>query len=129
MRLSIIIPYYNTKEYTDQLVKVIAPQRNKDVEIIIVDDGSGSCYFTEFDGIKVIRQKNGGVSSARNRGLKEAKGDYIAFIDSDDMVSEEYISKILKAIESNPDTVYISTYTLIITITNRTVNKKWLDFL
>ena len=108
MRLSIIIPYYNTKKYTDELLRVLAPQRNNDVEIIIVDDGSDSCYFKELEGVKTIRKKNGGVSSARNRGLREAKGDYIVFIDSDDLVTPDYIEQIFKAIESEPDTVYIS---------------------
>lgn len=108
MRLSIIIPYYNTKHYTDELLSVLAPQRNKDVEIIIIDDGSESCYFNELDGVNTIRKENGGVSSARNRGLDEAKGDYIVFIDSDDLVTPDYIEQIFKAIEGNPDTVYIS---------------------
>jgi len=108
MRLSIIIPYYNTKEYTDELIKCLASQRRDDIEILIIDDGSDSCYFCEMDGIKVIRQKNGGVSSARNTGLKKAKGEYIAFIDSDDLVSKDYIEQIFKAIEGNPDTVYLS---------------------
>lgn len=108
MRLSIIIPYYNTKKYTDELLRVLAPQRTKEVEIIIIDDGSDSCYFNELDGIKTIRKKNGGASSARNRGLREAKGDYIVFIDSDDLVTPDYIEQVFKAIESEPDTVYIS---------------------
>ena len=108
MRLSIIIPYYNTKHLTDELINVLAPQRNEDTEIIIIDDGSDSCYFNELDGINTIRKANGGVSSARNRGLQEAKGDYIVFIDSDDLVTEDYIEQIFKAIESEPDTVYIS---------------------
>ena len=108
MKLSIIIPYYNTKKYTDELLHVLAPQRTKDVEIIIIDDGSDSCYFNELEGVRIIRKKNGGVSSARNRGLKEAKGEYIVFIDSDDLVSDDYIEQIYKAIESDPDTVYIS---------------------
>ena len=108
MRLSIIIPYYNTKKYTDELLRVLVPQRTKDVEIIIIDDGSDSCYFNELEGIKTIRKKNGGASSARNRGLREAKGDYIVFIDSDDLVTPDYIEQVFKAIESEPDTVYIS---------------------
>lgn len=108
MRLSIIIPYYNTKRFTDELLKGLIPQRTKEVEIIIVDDGSDSCYYCEFEGVKIIRQKNGGVSSARNTGLQKAKGEYIVFIDSDDLVSDDYIEQIFKAIESNPDTVYIS---------------------
>ena len=106
MRLSIIIPFYNTPAMTDELISVLAPQCGKDVEIIVVDDGSDSCYFNE--SVKTIRKANGGVSSARNRGLKEAKGEYIVFIDSDDLVTEDYIEQIFKSIESEPDTVYIS---------------------
>ena len=108
IKLSIIIPYYNTKRYTDELMNCLAPQRNKNVEIIIVDDGSDSCYFCEFEGVKVIRKKNGGVSSARNRGLKEAKGEYIVFIDSDDLVSDDYVKLIFEAMETKPDTIYLS---------------------
>lgn len=108
IKLSIIIPYYNTKKYTNELLSVLAPQRNKNVEIIIVDDGSSECFFNELDGIKVIRKKNGGVSSARNRGLREAKGEYIVFIDSDDLVSDDYIKQIFDAMESEPDTIYLS---------------------
>lgn len=108
MRLSIIIPYYNTKKFTEELMRVLTPQRNKETEIIVVDDGSNSCYFCEFEGVKTIRKANGGVSSARNRGLKEAKGEYVVFVDSDDLVSEDYIEQIFKAIESKPDTVYLS---------------------
>lgn len=108
IKLSIIIPYYNTKKYTNELLSVLAPQINKNVEIIVVDDGSSECFFNEIDGIKVIRKKNGGVSSARNRGLREAKGEYIAFIDSDDLVSEDYIKQIFDAMETDPDTIYLS---------------------
>lgn len=108
MRLSIIIPYYNTKVFTDELLKRLESQMNEDCEIILVDDGSDEAYFPDVEKIKVIRQKNKGVSGARNRGLKEAKGEYIVFIDSDDLVSNDYIELIFKAIQGNPDTVYIS---------------------
>ena len=110
MRLSIIIPYYNTQGMTDKLLSVLVPQTDEDIEIILVDDGSEQPFVFEesYKKVKYIRKKNGGVSSARNRGLKEAKGDYIVFIDSDDLVSDDYIGQIFKAIETNPDTVYIS---------------------
>ena len=110
IKLSIIIPYYNTWKYTKDLLNVLDPQINDEVEIIIVDDGSEKGLFEEVEDytVKYIRKPNGGVSSARNRGLKAAKGKYIVFIDSDDLVSDNYISEIFKAIETNPDTVYIS---------------------
>ena len=107
MKLSIIIPYYNTLEYTNELLEGLQKQITDECEIILVDDGS-LVPFPEREGIKVFRQKNKGVSAARNKGLKEAKGKYIVFIDSDDRVSDDYIAKVLKAIESDPDTVYLS---------------------
>ena len=107
MKLSIIIPYFNTKEYTDELLDILQKQINEEVEVILVDDGSEVPYKAHPD-IKVIRQKNKGVSAARNTGLKKAKGDYIVFVDSDDLVSDDYVSEILKAIHSDIDTVYIS---------------------
>ena len=110
MRLSIIIPYFNTAKMTDELLSVLERQMRKDVEIIIVDDGSEKEYSPKmFDNLIVVRiLSNRGVSRARNLGIKKAKGEYIAFIDSDDLVSDDYISQIWHAIESNPDTVYIS---------------------
>ena len=106
MKLSIIIPCYNTQPYLEALISRIRPQLTDEVEIIVIDDGSAE--KVKIEGIKVVRQKNKGVSAARNRGLKEATGDYIAFIDSDDLVSEDYVEQILEAIKTEPDTVYLS---------------------
>ena len=110
MRLSIIIPYYNTEKFTDELLAVLEPQITRDCEVILVDDGSDEPYVPyQEDWVRVFRHKeNKGVSAARNLGLKKAKGDYIVFIDSDDLVTDDYIEQIFHAIESNPDTVYIS---------------------
>ena len=111
IRLSIIIPYYNTKKYTDQLLEVLEPQMTKECEIILVDDGSKKEYvpWQNEDMIKVMRiTSNRGVSRARNVGLKKAKGEYIVFIDSDDLVSDDYINQIMEAIKTKPDTVYLS---------------------
>lgn len=110
MRLSIIIPYYNTQEMTAELLSVLVPQINNETEIILVDDGSEKPFMfsLRYDRVEYIRKENGGVSSARNVGLEKAKGDYIVFIDSDDLVSPDYIEQIFDAIKSNPDTVYIS---------------------
>lgn len=108
MKLSIIIPYYNAGEYTDELLDRLAPQITEDVEVIIVDDGSKKAYKTEYEWAKVIRKRNGGCATARNRGLKEAKGDYIAFIDADDMVPEYFIKKLLKKAEGGYDVIDFS---------------------
>lgn len=109
MKLSIIIPYYNTKQYTDKLLDCLAPQITSDVEVILIDDGSQTAYTSEYDWIKIIRKENGGAASARNVGMDNAKGTYIAFIDSDDLVANNYVSSIIQKInEEKFDHCYIS---------------------
>lgn len=73
MRLSIIIPYFNTEIYTDELLAQLEKQGNKDTEIILVDDGSDTPYEPYQNFVKVFRQTNKGVSAARNLGLKKPK--------------------------------------------------------
>ena len=63
MKLSIIIPYYNVKPYTDELLDCLAPQIREDVEVILIDDGSEEPYKTQYEWCTVYRQKNKGVSS------------------------------------------------------------------
>ena len=106
--LSIVIPYYNTKKYTDELLDVLAPQVNDNVEVILIDDGSPDEYSTKHDWVKVLWQRNHGVAAARNLGLSKARGDYVAFVDSDDLVAEDYIEKIIKAAEGKPDYIEMS---------------------
>lgn len=93
--ISVIVPVYKVEEYLDQCVKSIVGQTYKNLEIILVDDGSPDhcpimCdRWAEKDSrIKVIHKENGGLSDARNAGLKVATGEYVAFIDSDDWVDE-----------------------------------------
>ena len=107
-RLSIIIPCYNAEPYIDELMKSLMPQVTEDIEVIVVDDGSEFPYLPNFPKIKVIRKENGGVSSARNYGLNASTGEYIAFVDADDILSDKYIELVLGAIKDNPDTVYLS---------------------
>lgn len=109
MKLSIIIPCYNAEPYIDELMKILMPQVTPDVEVIVVDDGSKFPYLPSFPGVKVFRKENGGVSSARNFGLDRATGEYIAFIDDDDMVADNYILTILHKIDSEHfDYCYLS---------------------
>ena len=109
MKLTIIIPYYNGGRYTEELLKQLEPQITKDVEVILVDDGSKIPFKTDYSWIKVIRQKNAGASAARNTGLDHAKGEYIAFIDADDLISDKYIETILnKAKTEKFDYCYMS---------------------
>lgn len=109
MKLSIITPYYKTYEYTKKLAESLEPQLNDEVEWIIVDDG---CNERRLDSIKAkvvhLATNSGNASVPRNLGLFYAKGDYIAFIDSDDDVTPNYIEKIFEKIEEGFDYCYIS---------------------
>ena len=105
-QLSVIVPVYKTKEYLCDCVDSIL-SNHVDMEIILVDDGSpDDCgkicddYAERFENIKVIHKENGGLSSARNAGLDIAQGDYLAFVDSDDMVSPFMLSKMLDTIKT-----------------------------
>ena len=101
IELSIIIPYYNAEPYTSELLDVLAPQvavYSDRVEVIVVDDGSRPEFNTKHDFVKIIRKENGGTASARNRGLEEAAGAYIQFIDADDLVPGYFIEKLLHKI-------------------------------
>lgn len=113
MTLSIIIPYYNTKAYTTELLACLDRQMCPDVEVILVDDGSREPFQADYPWLTIISQENGGASKARNTGLDHASGDYIAFIDSDDLVADNYLPTILGKIEAEQfDYCYISWKTL-----------------
>lgn len=96
--ISIIVPVYNVAEYLTRCLDSIVAQTYCTLDIILIDDGSADhsgdiCdqYALTDSRIRVIHQPNGGQSSARNAGLDVAKGEYIAFVDSDDAVSTDYI--------------------------------------
>lgn len=98
--LRIIIPYYNTKEYTDELLDRLAPQITPDVDVLIIDDGSDEPYSTKYQWAYIIRcDENHGQAHARNIGLDySGVHKYIQFIDSDDMVPEYFVEKLLEVI-------------------------------
>lgn len=96
--VSIIVPVYNTQDYLNNCINSILNQTYKNIEIILIDDGSTDrsaeiCdqYAMIDDRVRVIHQKNSGVSNARNNGLEQSKGDYIAFVDSDDTIDKDFI--------------------------------------
>lgn len=101
-KLSIIIPYYNGGKYTEELLDCLDPQVTDDVEVILVDDGSSEPFKTGYRWCKVIRQENKRCAGARNTGLDNAKGEYIQFIDADDMVPGYFIERLLREINDNP---------------------------
>ena len=100
IRLSIIIPAYNAEPYIYELLRCLDSQITKEVEVIVIDDGSRAPVKTDFKWCKVCRQENKGCSSARNAGIDKAKGEYISFIDADDLVSEDFVEKILEKTKS-----------------------------
>ena len=107
MKLSIIIPYFECYELTEKLVEVLEPQLNKETELIIIDDGCNELRLNKFKAKVIHFEENKGVAVARNTGIKQAKGDYIAFIDNDDMISNDYVAEILKFTENNPEIIII----------------------
>lgn len=109
--VSIIIPVYNVEKYLNQCVDSVLDQKLEDAEIILVDDGSPDncpvicdCYAQQYECIRVIHKKNGGLSSARNAGIQAAKGKYLIFLDSDDWWNPEVcVRKMLHEVEKNPE--------------------------
>ena len=104
--VSVIIPIYKVEQYLARCIDSVLRQTVSDLEIILVDDGSpDACgaicdeYAKKDDRIRVIHKENGGLSSARNAGIKIAKGEYIAFVDSDDWIDENFIKLLKEALE------------------------------
>lgn len=111
--ISVVVPVYNTEAYLDRCINSLIKQTVKNIEIILIDDGSTDksgeiCdhYAGINKNVKVIHQENRGQASARNEGLKIAKGDYIGFVDSDDWVSYDMYENMLETMkEENCDVV------------------------
>lgn len=104
--ISLIVPVYNREEKVGSCIASILNQTYTDLELILVDDGSTDnsvavCqeYAKQDKRIRIIEKENGGVSSARNRGIEEAKGEYLQFIDSDDTIDKEMTQRLYEAIE------------------------------
>lgn len=115
MRISIVVPVYNVELYLKQCVDSLLKQGLKDCEIILVDDGSTDAsgaicddYANRYEYVKVIHKENGGLSDARNAGLKEITGHYVVFVDSDDFLFEGALSNITESItDYNIDLVFL----------------------
>lgn len=112
--ISVIIPVYNTELYLKECIESILAQSHKDFEAIFIDDGSQDASFSIINDyssrdkrIRLYHQNNSGVSAARNLGLRYAKGDYIAFIDSDDTISPDYLNRLYRCVvHYSPDMVF-----------------------
>lgn len=97
--ISVVVPVYNAEKYLKETIQSILDQDFTDIEIILINDGSKDSsleicldYGKKYPNIRVINQKNSGVSAARNRGLQEAAGEYILFVDADDILKADMLS-------------------------------------
>lgn len=106
--ITVVVPVYNVERYFRRCIESIASQTYTNLEIILVDDGSSDSsglicdeYAEKDQRVTVIHKKNGGLSDARNAGLECMHGKYVAFVDSDDYVSSEYIRKLYTALVEN----------------------------
>ena len=97
-KISVIVPVYNTEKFLQRCIDSVLAQTYQDFELLLIDDGSKDSsdticdeYAAQDTRVKVFHKENGGVSSARNVGLDNARGEWITFVDSDDYIEENYL--------------------------------------
>lgn len=115
--VSVIVPVYNIKKYIERCLKSLLVQNYKNIEIIVVDDGatdgSGEICdrFAKLDNrVRVFHKKNGGLSSARNFGIKKARGEYICLVDGDDYVERDFVGAMLEIAEGKNADIVVCGY-------------------
>ncbi|MGG5328994.1 glycosyltransferase family 2 protein [Enterococcus sp. AZ163] len=120
MTISIVIPVYNVQGYLEACLESIINQSYKDIEIILVNDGSTDrsieiCekYISVDSRIKLIHKENGGQSEARNFGIKEAVGEWLTFIDADDYVTSDYVEYLYTLIQEYSADISIGSFTYV----------------
>lgn len=107
-RISVVMPLYNKSAYVLRAVESVLDQGEAILEVVVVDDGSTDDGPARLEAlahpkIRLIRKQNGGVSSARNRGIEEARGEYVTFLDADDAYLQGFIAEILELINRYPE--------------------------
>lgn len=115
IKVSVIVPVYNVYDYLERCLNSLVNQTLKELEIIIVDDGSPDDsykiiekYTKKYQNIKAYKKENGGLSSARNYGLKYATGEYIAFVDSDDYIESNMYQEMYDKAKSHDFDMVVS---------------------
>ena len=108
IKVSVIVPVYNVFEYIDDCLNSLVNQTLKDIEIIVINDGSSDnsqsiidSYAKKYSNIKAFKKENGGLSDTRNFGIKHARGEYITFVDGDDYVNSDMYEKMYAKAKSN----------------------------
>ena len=105
--VSVIIPVYKAEDYVERTIRSVLAQTYSDLEVVIVDDGSPDqsidvCRRFDDPRIKIVQQANRGLAGARNTGIRNSTGDYIALIDADDLWTKDKIEKHVHHLENNP---------------------------
>lgn len=118
--ISVIIPVYNKEKYIEKSLRSVLNQPFGDIEVIIVDDGSTDASLTIVQGIAktdnrivVVDIPNGGVSNARNVGLSHAKGEWIQFLDADDLLEPDYLTQAMQVLRDQPVDILFSGFTMV----------------
>lgn len=113
--VSIIIPIYNIQEYIKPCLESVLGQTYNDIEVILINDGSSDdsgsicdSYANQDDRVRVIHQNNLGVSAARNKGLAATTGEYIMFVDGDDMIDTNMVAYMLDKVSTNSNCTLVS---------------------
>src|SRR5215216_1764150 len=106
IKVSAIIPTYNSARYLTEAVDSVLAQTVEDVEVVVIDDGSTDETELLMRGygsrVRYLRQQNGGVARARNRGIEESRGQYVAFLDADDVWVPNKLERQVAALEKGP---------------------------
>ena len=120
MKVSVIVPVYNTEKYLEKCLDSIVNQDFDDYEIIIVNDGSTdnsfkiiNKYVDKYDNIKAFTKQNGGLSSARNFGIAKSSGKYLMFIDSDDYIEKTMIKKMYESVINNKSDIVVCEFSYV----------------
>ena len=130
IKISVIVPVYNVEKYIRQCLESIVNQTYRNLEVIVVNDGTKDNSmeiieeFSSDKRIKVINKENGGIASARNRGIDEATGDYISFIDSDDWIELNTYKKLVEIIDD--EDIITFNYNRIDNETQKIIRKNYL---
>lgn len=129
--ISVIIPVYNVEKYLEKCLNSVINQTYKNIEIILIDDGSTDKSGTicekfshMYNNITMYQTKNNGAAAARNLGIRKAKGDYICFVDSDDEIKERYIEYLYYLIKKYNTKMSISSYIISSGKKNYDIGKK-----
>jgi glycosyltransferase involved in cell wall biosynthesis len=127
-KISVIIPAYNAMTYLPETLDSVIAQTFKDFEVLVVDDGSTDdtpVYVASHTDsrVKLIAQSNQGTAAARNNGISQAKGEYVAFLDADDLWRKEKLEKQVQILDSRPEIGLVYTWLELIDHTGKSLNK------